>query len=154
MNNPDFRALCIELLGELQTLRRAVADELGCPSSESSMILRARAALSEPAPELAAPPDLVQQWRCVAPEPMANLSPAAQDIVKAFDDQWGYHFREDSWQGKNWQKQCIAAVLRVIADQLIDNWCEIDNADVHLIMWKQYGDYHAIANELEALSND
>jgi hypothetical protein len=44
----DYRALCAELLSELQVLRRAVADEIGCPSPEPSVVLRARAALAQP----------------------------------------------------------------------------------------------------------
>jgi len=47
---PDFRLLCADLLRELQALRLAVADELGGPSEESSVILRARAALAQPEP--------------------------------------------------------------------------------------------------------
>jgi len=58
MTNPDFRALCAELLRELQALRLAVADELGSPSEESSVILRARAALATPPPK---PPTLKEQ---------------------------------------------------------------------------------------------
>ena len=46
----DFRALCAELLGELQALRQAVADEIGCPSPEPSVVHRARAALAQPEP--------------------------------------------------------------------------------------------------------
>ena len=49
MTNP-YRALCAELLGELQALRRAVADEIGCPSPEPSVVLRARAELAKPEP--------------------------------------------------------------------------------------------------------
>jgi hypothetical protein len=47
----NFRTLCAELLGELQALRRAVADEIGCPSPEPSVVLRARAELAKPEPE-------------------------------------------------------------------------------------------------------
>ena len=47
MTDP-YRALCAELLGELQALRRAVADELGCPSPEPSVVQRARIALAQP----------------------------------------------------------------------------------------------------------
>jgi hypothetical protein len=41
----DFRALCAELVSEIQALRRAVADEVGCSSPEPSVIARARAEL-------------------------------------------------------------------------------------------------------------
>jgi hypothetical protein len=47
MTDP-FRALCAELLDELQALRRAVADELGCPSPEPLVVHRAIAALAQP----------------------------------------------------------------------------------------------------------
>jgi hypothetical protein len=45
MPDPDYRALCAELLSELQ---RAVADEIGYPSPEPSAVFRARAALAQP----------------------------------------------------------------------------------------------------------
>jgi hypothetical protein len=44
----DYRSLCAEILGELQALRRAVADEIGCPSPEPSVVLRAALAQPEP----------------------------------------------------------------------------------------------------------
>ena len=47
MTKHDYRALCAELLGELQALRRAVSDEIGCPSPEPSVVQRARAALAQ-----------------------------------------------------------------------------------------------------------
>jgi hypothetical protein len=47
----DFRALCAELLSEIQALRRAVADEVGCSSPEASVIARARALLAQPEPQ-------------------------------------------------------------------------------------------------------
>jgi hypothetical protein len=46
----DYRALCAELLDELQALRLAVAYEVGCPSPEPPVVLRARAALALPEP--------------------------------------------------------------------------------------------------------
>jgi hypothetical protein len=49
---------------------------------------------------------------------MTNLSPAAQAIVKAFDDRWACRWGEDSWQVDDWQEQCIAAALRVVADHV------------------------------------
>jgi hypothetical protein len=45
-----FRALCAELVSEIQALRRAVADEVGCSLPEPSVIARARAALAQPEP--------------------------------------------------------------------------------------------------------
>jgi hypothetical protein len=42
-----FRAMCAELLDELQALRLAVAYEVGCPSPEPPVVLRARAALAQ-----------------------------------------------------------------------------------------------------------
>ena len=46
----DFRALCSELLDELQALRLAVAYEVGCPSPEPPVVLRARTELAQPEP--------------------------------------------------------------------------------------------------------
>jgi hypothetical protein len=46
-----FRALCAELLSEIQALRRAVADEVGCSSPEPSVMARARASLAQPEPQ-------------------------------------------------------------------------------------------------------
>jgi hypothetical protein len=45
-----YRALCAELLDELQALRLAVAYEVGCPSPEPPVVLRARTALNQPEP--------------------------------------------------------------------------------------------------------
>ena len=59
MTNP-YRSLCAELLGELQALRRAVADEIGCPSPEPSVVLRARAALAQPEPVAPTDEDLLR----------------------------------------------------------------------------------------------
>jgi hypothetical protein len=55
MPDPNYKALCAELLGELQALRRAVADEMGCSSPEPSFIARARAALDQPEPVAVVP---------------------------------------------------------------------------------------------------
>jgi phosphoribosylpyrophosphate synthetase len=44
---------------------------------------------------------------------MANLSPAAASIVQAFDDSY-----EINMFNVNWQKDCIAAVLRAIDEEL------------------------------------
>jgi hypothetical protein len=41
---------------------------------------------------------------------MSNLSPTAAAMVRAFDD--CYEMQYD----KNWQALCVAAVLRVVAD--------------------------------------
>jgi hypothetical protein len=46
----DYRALCAELLAELQALRLAVAYEVGCPSPEPPVVLRARTELAQPEP--------------------------------------------------------------------------------------------------------
>ena len=63
---------------------------------------------------------------------MTDLSPAAQAILKAFDDRWACRWGEDSWQVDDWQEQCIAAALQAAADHV------------------QYGtDLLAIANELK-----
>jgi hypothetical protein len=43
---------------------------------------------------------------------MTDLSPAAQAIVKAFDDRYELPWEDD------WQEQCLAAALRALADQL------------------------------------
>ena len=40
---------------------------------------------------------------------MANLSPAAASIVRAFDDRY-----EISMFNENWQEDCIAAALRAL----------------------------------------
>jgi len=73
---------------------------------------------------------------------MTDLSPAAQAIVKAFDDRYELIGPLED----DWQEQCIAAALRVIADQLIDNWYEMDITDQ---MREQRYDFYVIAKELE-----
>ena len=52
-----------------------------------------------------------QGYHAPGPEP---LSPAAQAIVKAFDDRYELLGPLED----DWQEQCLAAVLRVAADQL------------------------------------
>jgi len=62
---------------------------------------------------------------------MTNLSPAAKDFVKAFDDRYELLGPFED----NWQEQCIAAVLCAVADEVapfeamdIDNcWYEKRN---------------------------
>lgn len=63
---------------------------------------------------------------------MANLSPAAASIVRAFDDRY-----EISMFNENWQEDCIAAALRALL-------VRINGADAI----RQ--DLLAIADELEA----
>ena len=46
---------------------------------------------------------------------MAELSPAAASIVKAFDDRY-----EIGMFDENWQEDCLAAALRAAADQAED----------------------------------
>jgi hypothetical protein len=43
------------------------------------------------------------------------LSPAAQAIVKAFDDKYENCGQWDD----DWQEQCLAAALRAVADQVV-----------------------------------
>jgi len=73
---------------------------------------------------------------------MTDLSPAAQAIVQAFSDRYELLGPLEG----DWQEQCIAAALRVIADQLIDNWYEMDITDQ---MREQRYDFYVIAKELE-----
>jgi hypothetical protein len=51
MPDLDYKALCAELVSEIQALRRAVADEVGCSSPEPSVIARALALLAQPEPQ-------------------------------------------------------------------------------------------------------
>ena len=69
---------------------------------------------------------------------MANLSPAAASIVRAFDDRY-----EISMFNENWQEDCIAAALRAAAAATQSrqyNDCYICG----------FTDLLAIADELEA----
>jgi hypothetical protein len=65
----DYRALCVELLDELQALRLAVAYEVGCPSPEPPVVLRARAELVKPEPEGVTDEELLamRSWSCHGP---------------------------------------------------------------------------------------
>jgi hypothetical protein len=48
---------------------------------------------------------------------MSNLSPTAADMVRAFDDCYEISaLRHALFGDENWQAPCIAAVLRVVAD--------------------------------------
>jgi hypothetical protein len=46
---------------------------------------------------------------------MTDLSPAAQAIVKAFDDRYELLGPLED----DWQEQCLAAALRALADQVV-----------------------------------
>ena len=46
---------------------------------------------------------------------MTDLSPAAQAIVQAFDDRYELLGPLED----DWQEQCLAAVLRAVADQVV-----------------------------------
>ena len=81
MTKHDYRALCAELLGELQALRRAVADEIGCPSPEPSVIQRARAALAQLEP--AAPTD--EEIMELMPQQMRDDLANAARALAGFD---------------------------------------------------------------------
>jgi hypothetical protein len=85
----DYRALCAELLGELQALRRAVADEVGCPSPEPSVILRARAALSQPEP-MAPTDEDIDDWHSQC----ADLTRRG-----AADHYWAFDLQSDEVAG-------------------------------------------------------
>jgi hypothetical protein len=83
----DFRALCEELLDELQALRLAVAYEVGCPSPEHPVVLRARAALAQPEP--VAPTD-DELWSVGNDDFRANCYPTdAIYYARAVLARWG-----------------------------------------------------------------
>jgi hypothetical protein len=89
---------------------------------------------------------------------MTNLSPAAASIVLAFDDR----YEICSMFNENWQEECLAAVLRAAADQVVPNGPKPSaNSDYHLNNWTKSMDQYyqrqqtreellAIAAELEA----
>ena len=87
MTDPNFRALCAELLGELQALRRAVADEIGCPSPEPSVIQRARAALAQP--ETVAPTDEELEDLADAMNVSGNPVPAMRRALELWGNSQG-----------------------------------------------------------------
>jgi hypothetical protein len=91
MPDPNYKALCAELLGELQALRRAVADEMGCSSPEPSFIARARAALAQTEP----------------------LSPAAQAVRKAY-----YSHSDDDRADPALAAALRAAANQVVPEQI------------------------------------
>ena len=85
MTNP-YRSLCAELLGELQALRRAVADEIGCPSPEPSVVLRARAALAQPEPVAPTDKELYDLWNSEGIE--ADFQDCRR-FARAYAARWG-----------------------------------------------------------------
>jgi len=100
MPDPDFRALCAELLGELQALRQAVADEIGCPSPEPSVVQRARAALAQPEP--AAPTDEeIEKTAAIIYEAMRVTNPMGKP----------YWEDADNSTEQNESRKCALAVL-------------------------------------------
>jgi hypothetical protein len=74
---------------------------------------------------------------------MADLSPAAQAIVAAFDDRYELCPLED-----NWQEVCIAAALRAAADQVVPHTAA--RTDRAANRRKVRSELLAIATELEA----
>jgi hypothetical protein len=93
-----FRALCAELLSEIQALRRAVADEVGCSSPEASVMARARAALAQPEPQ--GPTDA---------EIAECLIDAGVDTMEGESDGTGRTY----WEG--WHDQVMAGVRAILA---------------------------------------
>ena len=85
----DFRALCAELVSEIQALRRAVADEVGCSSPEPSVIARARAALGQPEPQGPGPTDeqllALRSWSSYSYTFVSDLV----DFARAVLARWG-----------------------------------------------------------------
>jgi len=93
---PDFRALCAELVDELEDWI-AYGDEADCADAHA-VVDRARAALVQP--ELQGPT-------------MADLSPAAQQVFWEFN-------RAASGKPDDWHYlPAIAAALRAAADQVV-----------------------------------
>ena len=70
---------------------------------------------------------------------MADLSPAAQAIVQAFDDRYELLGPLED----DWQEQCLAAALCAVADQVIA-------VSTNLRQTKIRAELLAIATELEA----
>ena len=85
MTNP-YRSLCAELLGELQALRRAVADEIGCPSPEPSVVLRARAELAKPEPVAPTDEEMYDLWNSEGIE--ADFQDCRR-FARAYAARWG-----------------------------------------------------------------
>jgi len=85
---------------------------------------------------------------------MTNLSPAAQAILKAFDDRYELIGPLED----DWQEQCIAAALRAAADQVVPR--EPLHGGNQRSEWERNArqssrdELLAIADELEALPND
>lgn len=77
---------------------------------------------------------------------MADLSPAAQAIVAAFDDRYELLGPLED----NWQEVCIAAALRAAADQVVPPIPDDCTADVFNRQLKIRSELYAIATELEA----
>ena len=77
---------------------------------------------------------------------MADLSPAAQAIVAAFDDRYELLGPLED----NWQEVCIAAALRAAADQVVPPIPDDCTADVFNRQLKIRSELYAIATELAA----
>jgi hypothetical protein len=85
---------------------------------------------------------------------MTDLSPAAASIVLAFDDR----YEICSMFNENWQEECLAAVLRAAADQVVPKTPALSYPeDYELGVWVANDDTRtellAIAAELEALDD-
>jgi hypothetical protein len=85
----DFRALCAELLSEIQALRRAVADEVGCSSPEASVIARARAALAQPEPQGPTDEEIRDLWNWAAGQDQGPWPTQQHCFARAVLARWG-----------------------------------------------------------------
>jgi hypothetical protein len=83
---------------------------------------------------------------------MTDLSPAAQAIVQAFDDRYELLGPLED----DWQEQCLAAVLRAVADQAAPELPHSELGDPEILkgIWGERracrAEILAIAAELEA----
>ena len=85
----DFRALCAELVSEIQALRRAVADEVGCSSPEPSVIARARAALTEQPVGATRGEAVAVYTEVMAAHDCQTLGDMAEHFARAVLARWG-----------------------------------------------------------------
>jgi hypothetical protein len=133
-----FKQLCAELVSEIQALRRAVADECGCPSPEPLVIARARAALAEG--DGVGPAD----------EELETLVIAIQALVPIVDD--GTHLLEAVDKGRDILRRALHNYGTThprpipVAERLPCNVTALDIEQLQMVIIEVEGECNLVVN--------
>lgn len=108
MTTPDYRALCAELVEQLQ---RAISEHGFCLAAEDALMHRARTALAQPEPEGPSIEEFVSQCRPLDDETLALLTPEVR--WRLYDEASG---DQPEPEGVTDEASSLARELREIAE--------------------------------------